>query len=497
MRPHDPALCVTVTGATTAELRAARDQAAGADLVEVRLDHAERPDVAGVLQGRRTPVLVTCRAAWEGGRFTGSEAERQRLLEDAIALGAEFVDVEASAPFAGDLVARTGGRGIVLSFHDFDGPGKDLAGQYRAMRAAGAETVKLAVTARRLEDTLPLFDLGRAAAERGERFVLLAMGPAGWATRILTGRLGNRWSYAGNAVAPGQIPADRLLREFRYRRIRPDAALYGVVGRPIGHSRSPLLHNAAFAALGLNAAYLPLEAADAGDFVAFARGLGLHGASITAPFKRDLMAAMDEIDPLAARTGAVNTLVVRDGRWIGTNTDIEGFLAPLANRLRLPGLRATVLGAGGAARGVAVGLLDRGARVTIAARRPEAAEQLAADLGASAGAFPPAAGSWDLLVNATTAGSGAAGINPMGAAPLDGRLVYDLVYEPDDTPLLQAARAAGCDTIGGMAMLIAQAERQFECWTGQRPPAGLFADAATPRPPAGSVPAAAGRQDGL
>ena len=122
------------------------------------------------------------------------------------------------------------------------------------------------------------------------------MGPAGLPSRALAGRLGNRWTYVGDGVAPGQIPADRMLRHLQFRRIRPDATLYGVVGKPIGHSRSPIMHNAGFAALDLNAAYLPLEAATAADVVSFAKALSLGGLSITAPFKVPLMAFVDEID---------------------------------------------------------------------------------------------------------------------------------------------------------------------------------------------------------
>lgn len=460
-----------------AELCAARDAASGADLVELRLDYVDRPDVARALDGRTRPVLVTCRAAWEGGRYAGTEDDRRQLLIDAVRAGAEQVDVEAAAPCAAEIVAITGGRGIVVSHHDFSGPGGHLPDTYRRLRSLGAETVKIAVSAASLAETLPIFDLGQSLPAAESR-VLLAMGPAGWPTRILAGRLGNRWTYAGDGVAPGQMAASRLLRDFRFRRIRPDAALYAVVGRPVGHSRSPQMHNAGFAALGLNAVYLPLEAADAADFVTFARALGLRGASITAPFKVDLLGMVDEVEPLALRAGAINTLIVRGSRWIGANTDIEGFLAPLDGRLPLEGARTTVLGAGGAARGVAVALHSRGARITVLARRPAAADPIAALVDGQAGGLPPAAGSWDLLVNATSAGRD--GVDPAAGATLDGRLVYDLVYAAGDTPLLAAARAAGLEVVGGLAMLVAQAERQFEQWTGQRPPAGLFAAAVEP-----------------
>ena len=460
------------------ELRRSRDAAAHADLVELRLDFVDRPDVAGALEGRRTPVIVTCRAEWEGGQFRGSEDERRRMLEAAVDQGAEYVDVEAAASFAHELVARRAGRGIVVSEHVFEAPPHDIKGRFAALRAMQGEIAKLAVQVDRLEQMLPMFVIAGDRSEPDGR-VLIAMGTAGLASRVLAARLGSRWTYAGDGVAPGQLSVERLLRDFRFRRIRCDADLYGVVGNPIAHSRSPVMHNAGFEALGLNAVYVPLEAGDAADFVQFARHSGLRGASITAPFKVSLLPYFDEIDPLAQRVGAVNTLVVRDGRWVGANTDVDGFLAPLDGRIPLSHARCAVLGAGGAARAVAVALVDRGATVSVCARRREAARDIADDVGCEVGEFPPPAGSWDLLVNATPAGSAADPVDPMGDAPLDGRIVYELVYAPADTPLLRRAREAGCDTIGGIQMLVAQAERQFELFTGLRPPAGLFTDAST------------------
>jgi shikimate dehydrogenase len=239
------------------------------------------------------------------------------------------------------------------------------------------------------------------------------------------------------------------------------------------------MHNAGFAALGLNAVYVPLEARDADDFVAFARHMGLRGASITAPFKIALMSRADEVDALATRVGAINTLTVRHGRWLGANTDVEGFLVPLARRIALEGTRVTVLGSGGAARAVAVALASRKARVTVSARNTNDARAIAELADGAVGSFPPPISSWDVLVNATTVGSQSIPGTPMGSAPLDGKIVFDLVYAPPDTGLLGSASAAGCQTIGGIEMLVAQAERQFELWTGQRPPAGLFEAAAT------------------
>lgn len=462
------------------EVRRARDAALGADLVEVRLDGVDQPDAVAALEGRLGPVIVTCRPVWEGGAFDGSEEERRRILLEASTAGAEFVDVEMRAEFASEIVRARRGRGVIVSSHVFGGERLDAAERLRFLQSTGAEVVKFAVQVDSLADTLPLFELGAQASTDGDRqgHILIAMGPKGAHTRVLASRLRNRWTYAGEGAAIGQLPAARLLGEFRFRRIEAGAELYAVVGSPIAHSLSPAMHNAGFEASGLNAAYVALDGRDAADVVTFARAMGLRGASITAPFKVPMMDHVDECDALARDVGAINTLVVRHGRWIGANTDVGGFLAPLKGRMKLRGTRAAILGAGGAARAVAFALKREGADVRICARREQEAAATAAVVGVRAGSFPPAPGSWDVLVNATASGGQAGDRSSMEGVRLDGEIVFDLVYAPAETPLLAQAREAGCWTIGGIEMLIAQAERQFEMWTGAAPPSGLFRDAA-------------------
>jgi 3-dehydroquinate dehydratase/shikimate dehydrogenase len=476
-----PDICMVVGAPTLAELRDRRLRAESeADLVEIRLDTVADPDVAGALSGRTARVIVTCRASWEGGHFRGSEEERLRLLEQAWHAGADFVDVEWAARDAAPWIARTKGDRLIFSAHDFSGLPRDLTALHTAMRQSPAAVVKIAVSAAALRDTLPLRNLAKQSPDR--RQVLLAMGPAGAVTRALPERFGSSWTYAGDQWAPGQITADRLRDEFGFGRVTPNAALYGVVARPSGHSVSPAMHNAAFRAAGIDAVYVPLEAADADDFLVFADAMDVRGASITLPFKVDLLPLV-AADDLSRRAGAVNTLV-RDGSqgWRGTNTDVAGFLAPLGGRLELRGARAAVLGSGGAARAAALALSASGAHVVVHARCIDAARTVASDLGVGHAALPPEAGSWDLLVNATPVGmEPRIDETPWPDARFDGRLVYDLVYNPPDTRLLREARAAGCESLGGLDMLVAQAEKQFELWTGHPPETGIMRAAAESR----------------
>jgi 3-dehydroquinate dehydratase/shikimate dehydrogenase len=471
-------LCATVTADTTAELRVARD-AAGleADLVELRLDSVRDLDLEGALADRRTPVLVTCRPRWEGGRFGGSEEERRRILTQALALGAEWVDLEWDGDF-GSLIAERAGRNIVLSSHDFAETPVDLEARCQAMRATGAAVVKLAVFSQSARDVVRLLELGRA--QRGAATVLVGMGPVGVPTRVLPARFGSLWTYAGEGVAPGQVSLTDMVRRYRFRRTSSSAAVYGVAGRPIGHSLSPHMHNAGLDAAGLDAVYVPFEAADADDLMALLSVLDVAGLSVTAPFKETVLSHVGQVDGMGQRVGAVNTLRRDAGAWSGRNTDVPGFLAPLLARGGVAGQRAAVLGAGGSARAVAVGLASEGAHVTVCARRREQAAPVAQLVSGQVGAFPPPAGSWDLLVNTTPTGTAPLVANsPVPAVSLTGgHTVYDLVYNPGRTRLLRDAAAAGCRTVGGLDMLVAQAVRQFEWWFETRPSSELFKTAA-------------------
>jgi 3-dehydroquinate dehydratase/shikimate dehydrogenase len=465
--------------ATTADLRRQRDEAAAADLVELRLDALQDVDVAGALAGRRTPVVVTCRPAWEGGSFRGSEEERRRILSEAQRLGAEYIDVEWRAGFD-DLIRRHAGRGTIVSSHDFDGVPDDLNDRVAALRSTGAEIAKIAITARRLSDNARLLPLGR---DHGDgRLIPLAMGEHGLPTRVLARRLGAPWTYAGRLKAVGQVDAATLAGEYRFRELDDDTQLFGIVGGSVRHSASPAMHNAAFRALQLNAVYLPLPAVDVDDFIEFGRAFRLAGASVTIPHKVALFDRVDEVYAAARRIGAVNTVRVDGGRWIGENTDASGFLHPLQERIRVAGLRAAVLGAGGAARAVADALGSCSCSVRIHARQPAKAQEVAALTRAEAGPWPPEPGSWDLLINCTPIGQvPRVDETPLAREQLTGRCVYDLVYNPTPTRLLREAAAAGCQTIGGLEMLVAQGAEQFRWWTGAKPPVGIMREAALKR----------------
>ncbi|MDA8165373.1 MAG: shikimate dehydrogenase [Desulfobacteraceae bacterium] len=256
--------------------------------------------------------------------------------------------------------------------------------------------------------------------------------------------------------------------------------IYGIIGRPVAHSLSPAMHNAAFAALGLNKAYLPFEVEDVAGALTGLRALGIRGASVTIPHKQTVLPYLDEIDPVAAKIRAVNTLVVSGGKLRGLNTDWLGANRALAEKLRLGGSRVLLLGAGGSARAIGFGLLEAGAEIVIASRTPEKGQALARALGcpwlplAEAGDHRA-----DALVNATSVG-----MDPLAETmPVRKEalarfgVVMDIVYAPLATKLLQEAAAAGCQTIDGLSMLLYQGAAQFELWTGQTAPLAVMREA--------------------
>jgi 3-dehydroquinate dehydratase/shikimate dehydrogenase len=424
-------------------------------------------------------VIVTCRATWEGGGFAGSEEERHRILGEALDSGAEYVDIEWRARFD-DLVSR-GGRRVVLSSHDFKGTSGNLSEQMREMRAATTGIVKIAVTPQRLSDCVPLLTLGAGTSDTDRRIVI-GMGDYGLPTRLVAARFGSAWTYAGGLRDIGQVTPASLINEYRVRSLTGATAIYGIVGGSVVHSVSPSMHNAAFAAAGIDAVYLPLPAVDADDFLAFGRAIGISGVSVTIPHKVSLFDGVDDVDAIARRIGAINTIRVVDGRWLARNTDVNGFLNPLLNRVALEGRRAAILGAGGAARAVAEALASSGCTVSVHARQRQQAEDVAALVAARAGSWPPQPDSWDLLVNCTPIGMYPnVDDTPLPAEQLTGSVVYDLVYNPPTTRLLREAAARGCRTIGGLDMLVGQAHEQFTWWTGMMPPAGVMRQAAERR----------------
>jgi len=481
------AIAVSLTEETTAAVVARMAALAPlADLFEVRADFVRDLDLGALLKARTKPILFTCRSESEGGRFPDRDhATRRRLLSEAVSRGFDLVDVEARAGFA-DVVASKAGRGLVLSWHDFEETPSDLDAIHATMASQRPDVVKVVVTARSVADLGRLFAFAaRHVGEPGPRLVALAMGPLGTASRILGGRYGAPFTFAspenGREAAPGQVPAALLAGTYRVRSISPATRVYGLLGSDVLRSLSPAIQNRAFAERGLDAVYVPLQAESMDAFAQALPALDLAGFSVTRPYKGDVLRHLDSVTPHAAEAGSANTVVAQDGRLVGLSTDGDGVLVPLRKRLDPAGRRVAIVGAGGAARAAAFALVRSGARVTVLARRAEQAAEVAAATRCDAAPLDAFASlEWDVLVHATPVGSGAVpDATPVPAESLRrGAVVFDMVYEPRETPLLRAARSRGCVTIDGVEMLVAQAVGQFEAWTGADAPVEAMTEAA-------------------
>ncbi len=254
-------------------------------------------------------------------------------------------------------------------------------------------------------------------------------------------------------------------------------AIYGVIGNPVRHSLSPTLHNAAFNAIGLNAVYLAFEAEDIEESIRGVKALGIKGASITIPFKTEVIPCLTEIDPLARQIGAVNTIVNMNGTLKGYNTDALGALKALEKQTKLPGMRCIIIGAGGAARAIGFILKEKEVTLSIVNRSRNRGEELALSLGCK---FIPLddidAAKGDILVQTTPVGM----YPHLDRCPVpeqvlkEGMVVMDIIYNPLETRLIKMAKARGCTTISGMDMFIHQGAEQFRLWTHMAPPIAVM-----------------------
>lgn len=407
-------------------------------------------------------VIGTCRRKQDGGEFNGDEKQRLQVLK-LLGQLCDFVDVEHG------VKADVSESKIIRSYHDFKGM-PDFEAIANELALEGGAIYKIVGTASCLKDNLAVRDLLK---ERLDAAAFL-MGEYGVPSRILALHWGSRLTYAslgGGAIAPGMIDFQRLVNLYRAPEIDDEYELFGITGEHVGHSLSPAMHNFALKTARQKRVYLPLAATDVQDFVEFARAVKLVGASVTVPFKEAIVSRCAKLDEAAEATGAVNTMIkLETSGYRGRNTDVQGFSDELKSCFTHPlfGRTALVLGAGGAARSVVYALRKEGVAVHVWSRRLEQAEKLCEALGGVAVNAPEdVKARIDLLVNTTPCGMEG---EHEGEIPLPWQqlkpvlahdaLVFDLVYEPEETPLLQMAAKDGLRGVNGLGMLRRQAALQ-------------------------------------
>ncbi|MFW5858417.1 MAG: shikimate dehydrogenase [Planctomycetota bacterium] len=490
-------IVVPVSGRTLEDIdrKVHHARAEHADLVELRLDMCARAgapihDVIAAISEWPLPVIATNRHASEQGQWEGSEEDRLALLLEADRRGAAYIDVELAR--LGALRERPGTARLILSHHDFDGLGSDLADIVEAMYAAGAAVAKVAVT---LADAAQLDVLAELCAnygrfgskhQRHRELVALGMGEIGLPTRLLAGAWGCGMTFARLSIdptgsAPGQPTTRELTRRYRLQMQGADTCIFGVIGDPVAHSLSPAMHNAAFAGHGVDAVYVPFLVHDAAAFWQACHSW-IDGLSITIPHKAALIGTMDTVEDPVQRIGAMNTVYRDDtGRAIGANTDAPAAIACLEEAGgSVQGKRALVLGAGGVSHALAYALVTAGAEVVIANRTESRAEALADRLGCTASSLETAHDlPYDILLNGTSVGMNDTDSSPWPAdRHREDSVVFDTVYTPLQTRLLRDAADQGATTVCGLNMLEHQAVAQYCYWTGLQPPLGIMHRAA-------------------
>lgn len=505
VRSNATLLCTPLMGTTIDQMLIEMGKAreVGADLVEIRLDCLRtlnaKQDLQVLITKSPLPTLVTYRPVWEGGQYEGDEKKRQDVLRQAMELGANYVDIELQV--ADDFNQSIEGKKpekfkLIVSSHNFHNtPSVEAIGNLLArIQATGADIAKIVTTAVDITDVARIFQI---SVHSHIPMIGIVMGERGLISRLLSPKFGGYLTYgaleAGAVSAPGQPTVKDLVDLYNFRLIRPDTKIYGILGKPIGHSKSPLLFNESFKKLGLNAVYVHLLVDDVVKFFNTYTSPDFCGYSCTIPHKEVVLQCMDEIDPIAKKIAAVNNLVRKpDGKFKAYNTDYIGAISAIEDGLRgsngtspaigspLAGKLFVVLGAGGAGKSLAYGAKEKGARVVVANRSFERAKDLADKVGGQAMTldevqnFHPEEGM--ILANTTSVG-----MKPgFDKTPLNKEalkhytLVFDAIYTPKDTRLLTEARENGCIIVYGTEMLIRQGFEQWKNFTGLPAPEDLF-----------------------
>ena len=453
--------------------------------LEFRLDYLEKPLLAlpklkhFFTDNTAATAIATCRRAANGGKFTGSVAAEIEVLTKAAGAGFHIVDLElesAESIKKADLQhLRDTGVALIISHHDFSAT-KDLDGIYKRIEPFQPDFIKIVPTAKTLTDNVTLMRFIERMEDHSN-IIGICMGDAGIISRVLGVRAGSAFTFAaassGEETGPGQIAARTLIETYRIDQVDAATKVYGVAGNPIRSSLSPIMMNTAFRRETVNAVYLALQATKLNDLLKLVHEIPIQGLSVTMPLKQEIMAHLEKTDPLSAKIGACNTVLrAQDGKLYGFNTDVAGITGPLEKRMSLRGAKALVLGAGGAARAAVFGLRDKGAEVFILNRTAETAQKLARQSGSKTIKKDALAKTtFDVIINSTPVGMAGIKANPiLEAKDLNTKLVFDLVYNPLETPLLRLARQQNIPIITGIEMFVQQGARQFEIFTGKPAP---------------------------
>jgi 3-dehydroquinate dehydratase/shikimate dehydrogenase len=496
-----PLICLSLTAKTIAENLAVLERYRGKiDIAELRADLLDPSEAFAVRDFpvlANLPCILAVRRKCDGGNFVDGEGQRLVMLAKAIAYArpdqsANYAYVDLESDFRVPSVeeaCHTFGTRIIRSRHEVSGIPADLDEAWAELALQPDEIPKLAVTPRGAGDFARLFTWA-AALPPSER-IIVGMGEYGMPSRVLAERIGSCIAYTSAlraglpGAAPGHLDPAALEETYRFRELGRGTAVYALGGGTnVLASKTPQLHNAAFKAAGIDAVYVPIPAGDAASFLLALEATSALGAAVTVPLKEALLPQLSRRSPEVDDIGACNTLVREAGGWTGYDTDAQGFrraLLEFMGDVDFRDKRATLVGAGGVAKAIAHVLAGLGVRVVVLNRTVAKARALAQRYGFGYGPCTEHSTELvlnhsDLIVQATSVGmEGERQGDPLDWYDLTGReAVFDLIYRPERSLLLERAAAAGCGITNGWKMLRYQSAAQFALWTGRDPPASYF-----------------------
>ncbi len=479
-------LAAAITANTFDDAVADISKAKAADLIELRLDYLKNPDdenVGRLIKLCKKPVIATCRSKFEGGFYTGGEEKRLIILEAAIKAGAKYIDIEldSGTETIKTIIKNKKNAKIIVSHHNFNETPDNLQEVYNNIKNINPDFIKIVTFATSVTDNFKLFDIIKTAKKENRKIAAFCMGTYGKSSRILSIILGSEITYAsvgiGKESAIGQLTIDESINEYGIKKINKNTKICGLIGNPVEHSWSHIIHNLGFGKLGINAVYMKFQVDNLKEFVEYFKKQNVLGFSVTIPHKVEVMKYLDDIDAHAKSIGAVNTVVSKNKKLIGYNTDCQGAIAALKAKTSVKSKNIAVIGAGGSARAIVYGLKKENANITIFNRTVKNARLLADEFNChywqlkDIGNF-----NYDILINTTPIGmhpkSGEIPISP--ASIRKNTIVFDIVFNPYKTRLLLEAEKRKCTIIPGFEMLVNGAIMQFELWTGKKAPEQLM-----------------------
>ena len=478
-------LCLSLTeGSIEENLQILEENRQYVDVCELRADFLSPEDcrrLAGFPAAAGVPVILTLRGKRAGGAFGGDDGQFCDVVLSALQGEYRYVDIdtEVHAPEVASY-CRKNGITVIRSSHHFSGIPDDAAAILQKLPQGLGDIPKIACMINSIEELFRLAEVARNSAHK--RQIIIGMGEFGIPTRLLPEHFGSMLSYAtagSRPAAPGHIAPAEMVETYRFREIHRETSVFGIIGNPVLHSKSPALHNPGFRRCGIHAVYVPFPTDAPETFLRHARELPGRGFSVTAPFKEVVAELLTLKEDAVSAIGSCNTVIWQEdeGAWKGYNTDYTGFYRPLAEYVEKTNRNihtATVIGAGGAARAVLYALVRAGIQACIINRTPGRAKKLAREYGIPFGGMDSqglaiAQQHADMIVQTTSAGMEPdTSRDPWPEYSFSGReLVYEIIYRPLHTVFASRAAESGCDVITGDRMLAAQGEEQFFLFTGK------------------------------